>query len=186
MELSIVKYFLFLVLIIGALSVNGAPLSQKMSARKSCGLDLVERVHQICQNRGGHLRYTSPRVRRHVRRGIVNECCANKCADHQLYAYCSFQHEVNSSERAPQSLQQGTQTDFEVTDTRMPEAQSSTKSISSKNIIEETATKPVEITTEFNLFGVDRKTKNPHFQFGTVPPEYRISPFVPSQSRLLI
>lgn len=111
----------------------------------------------------------------------MSECCANKCADYQLYAYCSFNEEVNSGEKVPESLQQGTQ--FE---SRKPDAQSLTKSISSKNMVEEATTKSVELTTEFNVLGVDRKTKSPHFQFGTVPPEYRISPFVPSQSRLLI
>lgn len=163
------------------ISVNGAPLSQKMSARKSCGLALVERVHRICQSRGGHLTYTSTRVKRHVRRGIANECCANRCADHQLYAYCSFKEEMNSSEKAPEPVQQGTQVDFDVADT-----QSLAKFISSKNMIEETTIIPVQITTELNVLGVDRRTKNPHYRFGTVPPEYRISPFVPSQSRLLL
>ncbi|XP_055303455.1 uncharacterized protein LOC129569076 [Sitodiplosis mosellana] len=54
--------------------------------RKSCGRELVARVDRICQSRGGHMTYT--RARR-VRRGIVNECCMNKCADHHIYAYCS-------------------------------------------------------------------------------------------------
>lgn len=174
-----------MVLIICAISVNGAPLNQKMSARKSCGLALVERVHQICESRGGHLTYTSHRVKRHVRRGIVNECCANKCADYQLYAYCSFNEDVNLNEKASDSEQKGTQVDFNEAETRMPEAHSFTEFSSSKNIIGETTTKRVEITTEFNVLGIDRKTKNPHFQLGTVPPEYRILPFVPSHSRLL-
>lgn len=112
--------------------------------------------------------YTSARAQRHVRRSIVNECCANKCADYQLYAYCSNDEEVNSSEKAPEGELQGTQ----VKD--------------SQNMLEETTTMAVKSTTELNVLNIDPKTKNPHFQFGTVPPEYRISPFVPSQSRLLI
>lgn len=177
-----------MVLIICAISVNGAPFNQKLSARKSCGLALVERVHQICQSRGGHLTYTSTRAKRHVRRGIANECCANKCADYQLYAYCSFNEEMNSSEKVSEFVKQETSVDFDVAETHLPEPQSLTKFNSLKKVIDRmtTTTKPVEITTEFNIFGVDRKTNNPHFQFGTVPPEYRLSPFVPSQSRLLI
>lgn len=167
-KLTIEKCFLIIVVMICAISVNGKHLSQKTSARKSCGRALVERVQEICQNRGGHMTYTSARAQRHVRRSIVNECCANKCADYQLYAYCSNDAEVSSSEKASESEPQGTQLN------------------DSQNMLEETTAMAVELTTELNMLNFERKTKNPHFQFGTVPPEYRISPFVPSQSRLLI
>lgn len=147
--------------------------------RKSCGPDLVERVAQICQSRGGHMTHTSPRLHRRVRRGIVNECCVNKCADHHIYPYCSNDGGLKSSETDAVSSSIETPFDLEVGDSPAPIAQALVRSFDTGDAMETqvdgTTAIPVEVTTDFTS---ERTTKNLPFQVGTVPPEYRMSPFV--------
>lgn len=117
--------------------------------------------------------HTGVRTSRRVRRGIVNECCFNKCADRHIYAYCSNQGEGDEVKTSENESIPSHETPMEVSD--KPEAQ---PLIRLPDFIDVTETStPVETTTE---------TVSIHFQIGTVPPEYRISPFVPSYSRLLV
>lgn len=183
---------------------------REMHERKSCGHELVERVGRICNSRGGLKSYP---VHGRVRRGIVNECCANKCADHHIYAYCS-----NGNKRETQPAESHVQvvaaeySDYEI----RPEplalmrthefVEERTEPTASRNVESTTVTTTTTSSTtmpaipmEFQPHGthsidsltlnkilenLDRQHHN-DFQVGTVPPEYRIMPMIPSRSRIM-
>lgn len=166
--------------------------------RKSCGRDLVQRVDRICSNRGGHLSMTSSPIR--VRRGIVNECCMNKCPDHHLYLYCvnskpetePDDEEAIEDESNPSSLpdaqalvnQEAYETNVEAS--TMPfEYDVPAPDFASKKADKNDAKFPEAIHRIMEI--VERQEKRPRqqFQFGTVPPEYQIMPIIPSRSRLV-
>lgn len=156
--------------------------------RKTCGRDLVNRVNQICQNRGGHLTHT--RAHR-VRRGIVDECCMQICPDSHLWAYCSN----DGQDRIPTD----TETSIETSELDAPESLALVSSIDSQNaiqrIVESATDSPVETVTSepdhryqnIVLNGnvdsdvVERLIKKlPYtsndFIVGTVPPEFLAIP----------
>lgn len=171
--------------------------------RKSCGRDLVERVERICRNRGGHMTYT--RAHR-IRRGIVDECCMNKCADHHIYAYCS-NNKANSEPKSEPMLEipAALTMDLVVDESRVPAASRIMMDNENENTIpleSGVTSAPVErftlspdhryhdiivknnVDTEY----VNRLIKTlPYssndFQVGTVPPEYMISRYIPSRAR---
>lgn len=159
--------------------------------RKSCGHELVERVGRICNSRGGLKSYP---VHGRVRRGIVNECCANKCADHHLYSYCSNgnKHEVQPMQVPLQSTVDN-YSEYEV----RPEPLALIRTLEFvEEATEASAVKVVETTTERANRHIDSLTLNKilenldrqhhnDFQVGTVPPEYRIMPVIPSRSRIM-
>lgn len=162
-------------------------------AKKSCGRDLVARVERICQSRGGHMTYT--RVRR-VRRGIVNECCMNKCTDHHIHGYCSKSSDSDTSIEAPVPV--------EVPESPIPQSQPFVRSINAENTVQPN----IEVVTlssvteepehHYNDIYVTGNVKadfveqiirslprnSNDFQVGTVPPEYRISRYIPSRVRI--
>lgn len=178
--------------------------------RKSCGHELVERVGRICDSRGGLKSYP---VHERVRRGIVNECCEKKCADHHIYAYCS-----NGSKRDVQPIESHVRlapmqySDYELRPEplalmRTLEYVDEAAEASTGKIVETTTTStttttteaPMETTSEFHphvnrridsltlnkiLENLDRQ-QHSDFQVGTVPPEYRIMPMLPSRSRMM-
>lgn len=182
------------------LKING------FSMRKSCGRDLVERVERICQSRGGLLTYTKAR---RMKRGIVDECCSKKCADHHIYAYCSNNkpewrsnesHLMSSSIETPVQL-----TDLGVSELQMPEAQALIRNLDSDNAI-----KSIDATSTVapKLFISDHRYRNilvngnidsitlnrflstlqhntNDFEVGTIPPEYQIPPIIPSRTRII-
>lgn len=182
--------------------------NKEFHERKSCGHELVERVGRICTSRGGLKSYP---VHERVRRGIVNECCANKCADHHIYAYCS-----NGNKRETQPAESHVQVaPAEYSEYEMrPEPLALMRTLEYvEEATETTATRPVESTTistttttttpsmpaGFHPHGnghidsltlnkilenLDRQHHN-DFQVGTVPPEYRIMPMIPSRSRIM-
>lgn len=171
--------------------------------RKSCGHELVERVGRICTSRGGLKSYP---VHGRVRRGIVNECCANKCADHHIYAYCS-----NGDKRETQpaeSLVQVASAEYSEYEMR-PEPLALMRTLEYADEAAEATDVKIETTTASTptsrlpttrfyssgnghidsltlnriLENLDRQQHN-DFQVGTVPPEYRIMPVIPSRSRI--
>lgn len=166
--------------------------------RKSCGRDLVERVDRICRSRGGIMTYT--RARR-SRRGIVNECCMNKCADHHIYAYCSNKEPI--SEPLPETSAALTMDLGKDEASHIPAA--SRLEMDSENAIPiepEVTSAPIEkftsspdhryhdiiVTNNVDPETVNRLIKTlPHssndFQVGTVPPEYMMSRYIPSRVR---
>lgn len=174
--------------------------------KKSCGRDLVERVDRICRSRGGHMTYTRAYSGAHghrIRRGIVDECCMKKCADHHIYAYCS-NNKPNNEPKTEPLLQTFVQTiDFDVDDSRVPAASRLVMDNDNAIPVEFGSTSaPVEkftlspdqryhdiyvknnVDSEF----VNRLIKTlPYssndFQVGTVPPEYMISRYIPSRAR---
>lgn len=170
-------------------------------ARKSCGRDLVERVDRICRSRGGHMTYT--RAHR-IRRGIVDECCMNKCADHHIFAYCS--NNKPSSEPRSEPLLEipvALTMDLEVAESRVPAVSRLVMENENAIPLESGVTSaPVEkftlspdhryheIIVKNNVDSeyVNRLIKTlPYssndFQVGTVPPEYMISRYIPSRAR---
>lgn len=175
------------------------------SIRKSCGRDLVERVENICQSRGGLLTYTKAR---RMKRGIVDECCSKKCADHHIYAYCSNNkpefkssesHSMSSSMETPIQL-----TDLEMSESKMPEAQALIRTMDSDNAIESidatsTVTPKLSISHRYSNILVNRKIDSitldrflstlqhntNDFEVGTIPPEYQLPPIIPSRTRII-
>lgn len=164
--------------------------------RKSCGRELVARVDRICQSRGGHMTYT--RARR-VRRGIVNECCMNKCADHHIYAYCSNDKQDRKSSDSDSSLE----TPIVPSDLDVAESQQFIRSISFQPYTETSTDTPADKATSEDpryhdvlLNGnVDTKTvdrimktlprNSNDYQIGTVPPEYlTYTRYIPSRARI--
>lgn len=167
--------------------------------RKSCGHELVERVGRICNSRGGLKSYP---VHGRVRRGIVNECCASKCADHHIYAYCS---NGNKREMQPaDSYAQLAPVEYSEYELR-PEPlalmrtlefvdEASETTIAKSTTTSTTAPTPLEthpqVHQRMNSFTLNRILENldrqhHDFQVGTVPPEYRIMPMLPSRSRIM-
>lgn len=177
------------------------PFSSHM--RKSCGRDLVERVDRICRSRGGHMTYT--RAHR-ARRGIVDECCMNKCADHHIYAYCSNNKPKTDPKSEMLEIPVSLTMDLEVAESRVPAVLTSQLVMDSENVIPlEPVTNgpPVEkytfspasryhdIIVKNNVDSevVNRIIKTlPHnsneFQVGTVPPEL-MSRYIPSRARIV-
>lgn len=173
-------------------------------ARKSCGRDLVERVDRICRSRGGHMTYT--RAHR-FRRGIVDECCMNKCADHHIFAYCS--NEQPKPEQFPETIAALTSDlNLETAESRVPGASRLLLDSDNRNenvipVEKPTTSSPIEkftmspnhryhdiyvkknVDSEFvnRLIKTLPHNSNPDFQVGTVPPEYLISRFIPSRAR---
>lgn len=174
-------------------------------ARKSCGRDLVERVDRICRSRGGHMTYT--RAHR-IRRGIVDECCMNKCADHHIYAYCSNNKPNSEPNSEMLDLPAALTMDLEVAESRVPAV--------SRIMMDDENTIPLEPVTNApppverftmspnqryhdNIIvknNVDSEVVNriiktlPHnsndFQVGTVPPELmRGYVNIPSRARIV-
>lgn len=191
--MSVKKIFLLIVVLFIVMPSLWAQPMKKIpigGPRKSCGRDLVARVDRICQSRGGHMTYTG-RARR-VKRGIVEECCANKCSDHHIYAYCSKSSDADSSIESPIPI--------EVMEPKFHEVRSVPE------IQPEIATEaPVERVTpdtpqhyryndiyvkdNVNADFVEQIIKSlPHhsndFQVGTVPPEFRSSRYIPSRVRI--
>lgn len=172
------------VLLIVITSTLAQPIkAKKSSLRKSCGRVLVERLDSICKSRGGYLTHINRAFpQKRVRRGIVDECCLNKCADHHMYAYCSNgRRKVKSSESdVSESIEEPMPLDSQAPEIPLPEALALVRGTDEKNSIVETTTttteKPVETTT---------KDQRYHFVIGTVPPEYQILPIVPSRSRII-
>lgn len=70
------------------------PASCLPNFRKSCGIDLINRVARICEVRGGYNRMDYMRRKRN----IIMECCKNACFDTQLYLYCSADTNTVSKE----------------------------------------------------------------------------------------
>lgn len=165
--------------------------------RKSCGRDLVERVDRICRSRGGHMTYT--RAHR-IRRGIVDECCMNKCADHHIYAYCSNNKPNAEPKSETLEIPVSLTMDLEVAESRVPAVLTSRLVMDDENTIPldpVTNAPPVERITlspdyrYHNIIvrnNVDSEVVNriiktlPHnsneFQVGTVPPEL-MSRYIP-------
>lgn len=140
---------------------------------------------------------TYTRARR-IRRGIVDECCMNKCADQDIHPYCSNTRSERESESEvllenyPDLMM-----DLEVAESRAP-----VKSVIPSGV--ETVTSiPVErftlgpdfqyrdiyVKSTVDSDFVNRLIKTlPHnsndFQVGTVPPEY-ISGYIPSRARIV-
>lgn len=84
---------------------DGEPISNEW---KSCGPILADRVNRVCEARGGHITHTNANSRSHTRarRGIVQECCQQKCADEDIVFYC-----VNSELDATSATPKTTSTD---------------------------------------------------------------------------
>lgn len=166
-----------------------------LAMRKTCGRDLVERVDRICSSRGGVMTYTKAR---RVRRGIVNECCMNKCADHHIYAYCSNDKSESDSESVIENSPILTM-DLEVAESRAPIAienimPSEVQSITNAPVERITLGpdfqyRDIYVKSTVDSDFVNRLIKTlPHnsndFQVGTVPPEY-ISGYIPSRARIV-
>lgn len=100
-----------------AISVSGKP-----HLRKTCGRDLVARVDRICQSRGGHLPHTDVKANKGGRRGIVNECCLQICADYDIHPYCLNANDDNDNLSETKSLDDIAVYN-EMPENRMPEAQ---------------------------------------------------------------
>lgn len=168
--------------------------------RKSCGHELVERVGRICNSRGGLKSYP---VHERVRRGIVNECCANKCADHHIYAYCSNGNkrdmhpadshvqlapaEYSEYELRPEPLALMRTLEFvdEASETTTAKTTTTTTTASTSSAIHLQVNRRIDsFTLNRILENLDRQHHN-DFQVGTVPPEYRIMPMIPSRSRIM-
>lgn len=202
------KYWLAVIMLMTIITTMQAkPLKIKGFTRKSCGRDLVERVEHICQSRGGHMTYTKAR---RIRRGIVNECCANECTDHHIYAYCSnSKSDVKSTESNSMSSETPYQlnVDLEAFESRIPEPQALTRTMDNENSIEQTTQHitttttsteipttdhhyDVEVNKHFDSITLNRLLSslpyNPNeFEVGTLPPEYRLAPFIPSRTRIM-
>lgn len=174
-----------------------------LPVRKSCGRELVRRVDRVCQNRGGHMSYTR---NRRVRRGIVNECCMNECADYHLYAYCSNDQQEMKSSKTDSSLEAPAfpiDSDLDVAEskasTKKPFFQSNAKSVH----VTATASSVDKINLPENprynndvilngnidteivdqiMRALPRNSND--YQIGTVPPEYQISHYIPSRFRI--
>lgn len=195
------KWFIVLVLLFIVIpSMWAQPVTINSSSggfgmRKSCGRELVARVDRICQSRGGHMTYT--RARR-VRRGIVNECCMNKCADHHIYAYCSNDKQDRKSSDSSIETPILPPSDLEVA-----ESQHFIRSISFQPNVDIVTDAPVgRVTSEDPRYhdvllngNVDTKTVDRimkslprnlnDYQIGTVPPEYLMSRYIPSRARII-
>lgn len=184
-----VKKWLLVILVLYVVmpSICGQPVKKNPigAARKSCGRDLVVRVDRICQSRGGLRTYT--RARR-VRRGIVEECCANKCSDYHIYAYCSKSHESDSSYESP--------TPIEVIEQKFHETRSVPENTVQPNVATE-ATIDLQRYGYNNIYVKDnvkpdfveqimKSLPQPSndFQVGTVPPEFHNSRYIPSRIRI--
>ncbi|XP_055712155.1 insulin-like growth factor II isoform X2 [Phlebotomus papatasi] len=58
-------------------------------ARKSCGSDLADRIATVCNGEYNELYWSDSDSHTRVRRGIVDECCKNRCSDSRLRSqYC--------------------------------------------------------------------------------------------------
>lgn len=174
-----------------------------LQMRKSCGRDLVERVDRICRSRGGHMTYT--RAHR-FRRGIVDECCMKRCADHHIFAYCSNNKPSIEPKSDMLEIPASLTMDLEVAESRVPAVFTSQLVMDSENVIPlEPVTNgpPVERYTFSPDYGyhdiivkdnVDSEKVNriiktlPHnsnvFQVGTVPPDL-MSRYIPSRARIV-
>lgn len=195
--------FIMFVLFVVMPSLWALPIKHFAShTRKSCGRDLVERVDRICRSRGGHMTYT--RAHR-FRRGIVDECCMNKCADHHIYAYCS--NNKPNSEPKPELLEipASLTIDLEAAESRVPAVMTSSLVMDDENTIPlepVTNAPPVErftLSPDYQFHNiivrnnVDSEVVNriiktlPHnsndFQVGTVPPDL-MSRYIPSRARI--
>ncbi|XP_031625439.1 uncharacterized protein LOC116342088 [Contarinia nasturtii] len=207
------KWLLVIVLFSVITSLWAQPVKVKdgisgFGLRKTCGRDLVARVDRICQSRGGHMTYTdTSRRSRRIRRGIVAECCTNKCADHHLYAYCSNdKYNTKSSESIespawPNDI-------LEVADSQVkPILQEVNSGMNAEMITESLPLSDGEVTSENPRYHdvlvngnvdtklVDRIIKTlprnfNEYQVGTVPPEYQLpvsvkmSRYIPSRVRI--
>lgn len=174
--------------------------------RKSCGRDLVHRVDRICRSRGGHMTYT--RAHR-FRRGIVDECCMKKCADHHIFAYCSNNKPSIEPKSDMLEIPASLTMDLEVAESRVPAVMMSQLVMDNDNVIPlepVTNAPPVERYTFSPDSGyhdsghiivkdnveperVNRIIKTlPHssnaFQVGTVPPDL-MSRYIPSRARIV-
>lgn len=164
--------------------------------RKSCGRDLVERVDRICRSRGGHMTYT--RAHR-FRRGIVDECCMNKCADHHIHAYCSNNKSNTElkSEPLPETSAALTM-DLEMANRFEMDSENAipVESAVTSAPIEKFTLSPnhryhdIIVKNNVDSEVVNRLIKTlPYnsnaFQVGTVPPEYMISRYIPSRVRIV-
>lgn len=176
------------------LNVNAG--SGDFGMRKSCGRELVARVERICQSRGGHMTYTQAR---RVRRGIVNECCMNKCADHHLYAYCSNDKQERKPSDSMDSLHE---TPIVPSEFDTPGSQQFIRFISIQPNAESVTNAAEKVTTEdpryhdvFLNGNVDTKTvdkimktlsrNSNDYQVGTVPPEFLMTRYIPSRARII-
>lgn len=81
---------IIIILLLAASFVISQPLRDEDLLRRSCGNELAERINRICQLRGGHKTYSNTQAGTNirVRRGIVDECCTEKCTDDHVAAYC--------------------------------------------------------------------------------------------------
>lgn len=143
---------------------------------------------------------------RRVRRGIVNECCMNRCADHHIYAYCSNDKQDEESNDSDSLLETPVLTvDLEVAESRVPALYTiDTQNViqpRTESIIEKATPEPDQRYSDYsnsNVYvnsNVDSEFVNQliktlprnsnDFQVGTVPPEYRISRYIPSRVRII-
>lgn len=199
------KWMFIFVLFIVIQSMWAQPVKARPgnTIRKSCGRDLVERVDRICQSRGGHMTYTKAR---RVRRGIVNECCTNKCADHHIYAYCSNGKQDGQSGDSDSLLETPVLTgDLDVAESRVPalyalDMQNAIQPIT-ESTVEKVTLEPDQryhdyansnvyvnsnVDSEYVNQLIKKLPRNSNdFQVGTVPPEYRISRYIPSRVRII-
>lgn len=173
-----------------------------LAVRKSCGRELVTRVDRVCQNRGGHMSYTR---NRRVRRGIVNECCMNKCADYHLYAYCSGDQQERKSSKTDSSLEAPAfpiDSDLDVAESRASKQKqffpsnaksvtvtATASSVDKISLSENPRYNDVLVNGNIDTEMVDRIMKalprnSNDYQIGTVPPEYQISHYIPSRVRI--
>lgn len=167
--------------------------------KKSCGRDLVERVDRICRSRGGHMTYT--RAHR-ARRGIVDECCMKKCADHHIYAYCSNNKPSTESNSDMLEIPTSLTMDLETVESRVPAVFTSQLVMDNDNVIPlEPVTNAPLVKKEYPKFQIIVKEgvkdeavaqimkhvpaqSNHDFQVGTVPPQL-MSRYIPSRARII-
>lgn len=191
--MSVKKMFLFiLVLVIVMPSLWAQPMKKIPigGPRKSCGRDLVARVDRICQSRGGHMTYT--RARR-VRRGIVEECCANKCSDHHIYAYCSKSSDSDTSMERPIPIEVIEPKFHEVRSVPviMPDipTEAPVEKVTPDTPLSHYRYNDIYVKDNVNADFVEQIIKSlpshsNDFQVGTVPPEFRSSRYIPSRVRI--
>lgn len=178
------------------------PINTKnQTYRKSCGRALVERLDRICLIRGGYLSHLDRFPHKRVRRGIVHECCLNKCADTHMYAYCSNTKPKSSESEKNTSVEVPVQPRVDTTNVQLPKAEALIRTVDTKNVIEQTNTpqqtvetttatttteKAVEITFQDHRYhdifvnkDIDSNTLNQllsSLPYNSNPPEYQTVP----------
>lgn len=184
------KWLLIIVLFTVIPSYWAQPVKDVL--KRSCGSELALRVHRVCQNRGGHNTHFTAR---RFRRGIVNECCSNKCRDRDLYAYCSNgKSNGESSESVEVPAWPNDENILNVAESRVSDVVNSrlqviTESTISKVTSESPRYHDVLVNGNVDTKRVDDIIKtlprnSNDYQVGTVPPEYLMNRYIPSRARI--